>query len=60
MLIYYLLHLLVSLSAKFGLGDVTSPVSGAHKAKSDDFDLGRDLDLACDLLRFFNCLNRNE
>ena len=38
---------------EFGLEAVISPVSVADKAKSDDFDLRPDLDLACDLLSFF-------
>ena len=40
------------LLSKFGFVAVISPVSVANKAKSDDLDLWRDLDLACDLLRF--------
>ena len=38
-LIFYLLHPLGSLLAKFGFAAVISPVSEADKAKSDDFDL---------------------
>ena len=45
------LHLLESLLAEFGLVAVISPVSVAHKAKSDGFDLGPYLDLTYDLLR---------
>ena len=39
--------------AEFGLAAIISPVSVADKAKSDDFELGPDLDLTRDLLRVF-------
>ena len=42
-----------SLLAEFGLAAVFCPVSVAVKAKSDDFDLWPNLDLTCDLVRFF-------
>ena len=41
---------------EFGLAAVISPVSVSNKAKSDNFVMWPDLDLACDLSRFF--LNR--
>ena len=52
-LIWYLLHPLGSVLEKFGLAVVISPVSVADKAKSNDFDIWPDLDLARDLLRKF-------
>ena len=45
MLIYYYIHPLGSLLAKFGFTTVVSPVSVADKEKSDDFDLWPDLNL---------------
>ena len=47
----YLLHLLVSLLAKFGFAAVFSSVCVADKVKSDDFYLCPDLDLSCDVLK---------
>ena len=50
--ICYLLHHPGSPLAKFGLAAVISSVSGADKAKSNDFYLRPDLELTCDLKIF--------
>ena len=56
-LICYLLHHLGSPFAKFGFAAFISPVSGADKAKSNDFDLWPDLDLTW-IFYIFNSLKK--
>ena len=49
MLICYLLHLLGCLLVKFELATVISRVPVADTVISDEFGIGPDLDMACDL-----------
>ena len=51
-----LLYHLGSILARFEIVTIVSTVLGADNAKSDDFDLWPDPDLACDLLKIFNSL----